>query len=78
MRTVEAGDRIARKPQFLAWLRGQGLIPSDIYRIDIDGDTATVYEYKKNAGGNRYVKGGEVAKREPYTVTLTSQPPDLQ
>lgn len=75
MIVYRAADPATRQVAFLDWLREQGLTAGNIYQLDVDGTTATVYEYDRDAEGKFYPVNGSAAKREPYTVTLSSLPP---
>lgn len=60
------------------WIQAQGLVPRDVYRLEIyliDCPSAVVYAYASNAAGHRYLDGGDIARREPYTMPLDSLPP---
>ncbi|WP_157253178.1 hypothetical protein [Nonomuraea typhae] len=63
----------------LDWIRGHGLDPNEIYRLEVyrtDRLWARVHEYDRDAAGERYSIGTEVARRAPYDVILTSLPPE--
>lgn len=72
--TVRAADPMARDAGFVTWLRAQGLNPEHMYQIDIDGLSATVYEYATK-GGKHYIDPAthDAARRKPRKVALKSK-----
>lgn len=79
-----------RYARLLAWVREQGLVPEDIYRLEVyhlkGKPTAQVFEYAYDEQGNRYCEvahdhtqlgGCRSAKREPRSVVVSGLPPGL-
>lgn len=74
-----------RYTHLLTWVREQGLDPEEIYRIEVYSASALIFEHKRNEQGHRYcdiehdhaaqMRACRSAKREPYSVILTSTPP---
>lgn len=73
----EAGQDSCRSTQFLEWLSANGLNSRDTYAIEVNDDlSATVYEYERDGNGNFFAVGGEIAKKEPRSVRVSSLPPE--
>lgn len=81
-RNRDAWDRIVADRdlhrRLVDWARDQHLTPENIYRLEIylvDCPSARVFEYDLDDNGRRYAISNDIARREPYTVILTSLPP---
>lgn len=72
MKVFTPDHKEARSDGFRAWLRSNGLDPSRIYRLELDGTTATVFEYLLR-DGKFYVNDArdDVARRAPYQVQVS-------
>ena len=69
-----------RYARLLAWIREQGLDPHDIYRVEvylIGCPYARIFAFDLNDEGQHYMRGEDIARREPHNVILTCLPPDL-
>lgn len=81
--TVEAAKSpLAKSEPFLFWLADHGVLVKDCYKVEIDLDAATmtIYEYKVNERGKKFMefgegKGGEIAVKPPRTVDIKNKPP---
>ena len=64
-------------PAAVAWCRAHGFETVDTYRleIDVDAQCATVYQYERDANGHLFQRDGDVARREPFTVSVHELPP---
>jgi hypothetical protein len=71
----------SRSPDIHAWLRYHGLDPALVYRVEVvipvdDVGTMTVYEYKVNADGDRYLdQETQQPATRAHSVSLKALPP---
>ncbi len=61
----------------VSWLAEHGFVGGDVYQIDFhsENQAMTIYRYKLDRKGGKYVRRGEVATRRPVTVPVRSSPP---
>ena len=91
---AQSWERILNDPErherLTTWVRGQGLDPEKIFRLEvylIDTPHARVFEWAQDERGRRYcdvehdhkmkAASCRIAQREPYTTILNALPPDL-
>lgn len=85
--TLDAWNLPDDRARVAAWAQAYGIDPSDVYRIELRYDgglVARVHEYALDVDGRRYCPrqhthlidasdgGCEIARREPYDVTIIS------
>lgn len=75
--TIDTSNPLAHQDPFLNWLIEHGCEPANIYRVDVDDDRLTVFEYALDNDGRKFYDqaAGDAARREPYTVARRSECP---
>lgn len=73
--TVTAGEPISMEDSFCDWLRLHDIVPEHTWRVKIDGDTMTVYQYATD-GGEVIIGEAGVVQKDPFKVEIKEELPD--
>lgn len=68
---IEAGDPITKIEGFVEWLDShEGIEADSTYRIEIEGERLTAYQFAVAGGVILKTVGGQPMEQPPVTVTL--------
>lgn len=80
MITLEPNDALVKNQDFQDWLVEHSIDPATCYKLEIEGDQITVYNYAIDGAGKKYIDeaSGVAVVDAPVTIKLKRKLPDIE